>query len=104
MRFKKFYSIHEDMELKDLDGDFVKSALRLKAFTLKSQDLKTTKYKKEIQDIYNSTLTFADSDGFLFWARDKDGFSDNSLITASCSVHISLKIYEKIDSDPENSI
>ena len=55
MRFKKFYSIHEDMELKDLDGDFVKSALRLKAFTLKSQDLKTTKYKKEIQFVVRTT-------------------------------------------------
>ena len=39
------------------------------------------KYKKEIQDIYNSTLTFADSDGFLFWAKDKDGFSDNPKFT-----------------------
>ena len=54
------------------------------------------KYKKELQAIYKSTLDFADSDGFLFWAKDKDGFSDNSLITASCSVHISLKTYEKI--------
>ena len=53
-------------------------------------------YRKEIQAIYNSTLAFADSDGFLFWAKDKDGFSDNSLITASCSVHISLKTYENI--------
>ena len=54
------------------------------------------KYKKEIQSIYNSTLSFADSEGFLFWAKDEDGYSDNSLITASCSVHISLKTYEKI--------
>ena len=54
------------------------------------------KYKKEIQSIYNSTLAFADSKGFLFWAKDEDGYSDNSLITASCSVHISLKTYEKI--------
>ena len=49
------------------------------------------KYKNKIQDIYNSTLAFADSEGFLFWAKDEDGYSDNSLITASCSVHISLK-------------
>lgn len=55
MRFKRLYSILEDMELKDLDGDFVKNALRLKAFTLKSQDLKTTKYKKEIQFVVRST-------------------------------------------------
>ena len=41
------------------------------------------KYKKEIQSIYNSTLAFADSEGFLFWAKDEDGYSDNSLITAS---------------------
>ncbi len=54
------------------------------------------KYKKQIQAIYNSTLAFADSEGFLFWAKNENGFSDNSLITASCSVHISLKTYEKI--------
>ena len=53
-------------------------------------------YKNKIQDIYNATLAFADSEGFLFWAKDEGGYSDNSLITASCSVHISLKTYEKI--------
>ena len=55
MRFKRFYSLHEEVELSDLDGDFVKNALRLKAFTLKSQDLKTTKFKKEIQFIVRAT-------------------------------------------------
>ena len=55
MRFKKFFTLLEDVELKDLDGDFVKSALRLKAFTIKSQDLKTTKYKKEIQFVVRTT-------------------------------------------------
>ena len=54
------------------------------------------KYKKQIQTIYETTLAFADSQGFLFWAKDEKGFSDNSLLTASCSVHISLKIFEKI--------
>lgn len=53
-------------------------------------------YKKQIQTIYKTTLAFADSQGFLFWAKDEKGFSDNSLVTASCSVHISLKIFEKI--------
>ena len=55
MRFKKYVKIHESIEIDDLDGDFVKSALRLKAFTLKSQDLKTTKYKKEIQFVVRTT-------------------------------------------------
>ena len=47
MKFKKFFTLLEDVELEDLDGDFVKKALRLKAFTLKSQDLKTTNHKKK---------------------------------------------------------
>ena len=66
MRFKKFFTLLEDVELKDLDGDFVKSALRLKAFTIKSQDLKTTKYKKEIQFVVRTTWFPNDFTKFLF--------------------------------------
>jgi hypothetical protein len=55
MRFKKFHKLFEEIELNDLDGEFVKKALRLKTFSITSKDLASTKYKKEIQFIVRTS-------------------------------------------------
>jgi hypothetical protein len=51
MRFKRFFNLQEEMELRDLNGDFLKKAMRLKTFSLTSKDLQFLKYKNEIQFI-----------------------------------------------------
>lgn len=55
MRFKKFQQLLEEIELSDLDGDFIKKALKLKTFSITSKDLQSTKYKKEIQFVVRTT-------------------------------------------------
>ena len=68
------------------------------------------KHRDLIHEIYKSTKTFQNLDGFYHWAKDKNGFSDNSLITSTCSIELSRRAYnqlceilgdsEKIDSKP----
>lgn len=55
MRFKNFHRLYEEVALNDLDGDFVKKALKLKAFSITSKDIKSLKYKKEIQFVVRTT-------------------------------------------------
>lgn len=47
--------LFEDMEIGDLDADFIKDALRLKSFNLSSRVLQSNTYKKEIQFIVRMT-------------------------------------------------
>ena len=39
------------------------------------------KYQKKLKLIFEGMMKFKDKDGLFFWALDKKGFADNSLIT-----------------------
>ena len=54
-------------------------------------DLITSDIKSKIKIIFDQLDRFRDTDGYYNWARDKNGFCDNSLITASMSIFLSLK-------------
>ena len=54
--------------------------------------------KSQIKIIFDQLHEFKDSEGYYFWARDEKGFSDNSLITASMSIFLSLKAFDKFSS------
>lgn len=53
-------------------------------------------FRKQIHLIYAALKKFKGEDGFYFWAQDENGFSDNSLITATCSIELSRRAYNKI--------
>jgi hypothetical protein len=55
MRFKKYLNLQEEIELRDLNGDFLKKALRLKTFSITSKDLQFLEHKKEIQFVVRTT-------------------------------------------------
>jgi len=46
--------------------------------------------------IFSSLLDFMDEDGMYYWSKDDNGYSDNSLITASMSIAISVRAYSSI--------
>ncbi len=52
---------------------------------------KVTEFESKIETIFNRLKNFKDKDGYYFWAKDKNGYSDNSLITATMSIFLSLK-------------
>jgi len=54
-------------------------------------DLITSDIKSKIKIIFDQLDRFRDTDGYYNWARDKNGLCDNSLITASMSIFLSLK-------------
>ena len=52
---------------------------------------KKSNFKEKIDLIFNELNNFRDEDGYYFWAKDKKGYSDNSLITATMSILLSIK-------------
>lgn len=54
------------------------------------------KFRTEIHKIYGALKNFKNGDGFYYWAFDDNGYSDNSLITATCSIELSRRAYNKI--------
>ena len=54
------------------------------------------KYLPQLTTIFSSLLDFMDADGMYYWSKDDDGYSDNSLITASMSIAISVQAYTSI--------
>jgi hypothetical protein len=65
------------------------------ALLMGRDDLVNDYLKSKIQIIFDQLLNFKDSDGYYYWAIDKNGFSDNSLITASMSIFLSLMALDK---------
>ena len=64
---------------------------------LVDQDLDYLKsFRTQIHFIYATLKKFKAEDGFYFWAQDESGFSDNSLITATCSIELSRRAYNRI--------
>ena len=59
----------------------------------KSQDyLKLLDERKilKLEEIFRKLNNFCDDDGYYFWAKDNNGYSDNSLVTATMSIILSL--------------
>lgn len=54
------------------------------------------KLSKKLKQIYKGTSLFKDDDGYFYWAKNSNGYLDNSLITASCSIELSRRAYERI--------
>ena len=58
-------------------------------------DLLNPYIKSQLKVIFAQLDKFKDSEGYYYWAKDTKGFSDNSLITASMSIFLSLKAFDK---------
>jgi len=59
----------------------------------KEQDYKkilTNEQLLKLENIFEVLDDFKDEDGYFYWAKDSNGYSDNSLITASMSIFLSL--------------
>ena len=54
------------------------------------------KISNELKNIYVGMKSFKDDDGYFYWAKSSKGYSDNSLITATCSVELSRRAYKYI--------
>ncbi|GIS46890.1 MAG: hypothetical protein Ct9H90mP19_1270 [Gammaproteobacteria bacterium] len=55
------------------------------------------KISNQLRTIYGGMKSFKDNDGFfLFGEKKTEGYADNSLITASCSVELSRRAYKYI--------
>jgi hypothetical protein len=63
----------------------------MQAVLMGRDDLITPNIKSKINIIFDQLDNFKDSDGYYSWAKDSNGLSDNSLITASMSIFLSLK-------------
>ena len=49
----------------------------------------------KLENIFEVLDDFKDQDGYFYWAKDSNGYSDNSLITASMSIFLSLVAKDK---------
>ena len=49
----------------------------------------------KLEKIFEALNDFKDQDGYFYWAKDSNGYSDNSLITASMSIFLSLAAKDK---------
>ncbi|NDE95189.1 MAG: hypothetical protein EB063_02755, partial [Proteobacteria bacterium] len=64
----------------------------------KEQDYKkilTNEQLLKLENIFEVLDDFKDEDGYFYWAKDSNGYSDNSLITASMSIFLSLVAKDK---------
>jgi hypothetical protein len=64
----------------------------------KEQDYKkilTNEQLLKLENIFEVLDDFKDEDGYFYWAKDSNGYSDNSLITASMSIFLSLIAKDK---------
>jgi hypothetical protein len=49
-----------------------------------------------LSKVYKGMKDFQDEEGYFFWAKNENGFVDNSLITATCSLELSRRAFFKI--------
>ena len=49
----------------------------------------------KLENIFEVLDDFKDEDGYFYWAKDSNGYSDNSLITASMSIFLSMVAKDK---------
>ena len=64
----------------------------------KEQDYKkilTNEQLLKLENIFEALNDFKDEDGYFYWAKDSNGYSDNSLITASMSIFLSMVAKDK---------
>ena len=50
----------------------------------------------KLNKIFEALKNFQDKDGFYYWAKNDDGYSDNSLITATMSIYLSITAKESL--------
>ena len=50
----------------------------------------------KLNKIFKALKNFQDKDGFYYWAKNDDGYSDNSLITATMSIYLSITAKESL--------
>ena len=55
----------------------------------------TDKNESNLKEIFNQLAAFKDSEGYYYWAKNKNNFDDNSLITASMSIFLSIAAYKE---------
>ena len=67
----------------------------MQAVLMGRDDLLNPYIKSQLKVIFAQLDKFKDSEGYYYWAKDTKGFSDNSLITASMSIFLSLKAFDK---------
>ena len=62
----------------------------MQAMLIKDEESFPKEYSPQINKIFDQLENFKDDDGYYYWAKDKKGLSDNSLITATMSILLSL--------------
>ena len=62
----------------------------MQAMLIKDEESFPKEYSPQINNIFDQLENFKDDDGYYYWAKDKKGLSDNSLITATMSILLSL--------------
>jgi hypothetical protein len=62
----------------------------MQAMLIRDEESFPKKYSPQINNIFDQLENFKDDDGYYYWAKDKKGLSDNSLITATMSILLSL--------------
>ena len=55
----------------------------------------TSEQLLKLENIFEALNDFKDEDGYFYWAKDSNGYSDNSLITASMSIFLSMVAKDK---------
>ena len=86
--FQKQQSVHEHFELHH--PPYLAVALLQYFYTTNDKRILLDNLEV-IRGIAKKTLEARDEYGYFFWARDKKGLLDNSLITATSSIYLSLK-------------
>ena len=62
----------------------------MQAMLIRDEESFPKEYSPQINKIFDQLENFKDDDGYYYWAKDKKGLSDNSLITATMSILLSL--------------
>lgn len=55
----------------------------------------TNEQLHKLENVFEALNDFKDDDGYFYWAKDNNGYSDNSLITASMSIFLCLVLKDK---------
>lgn len=58
----------------------------------------------KLNKIFKGLKNFQDKDGFYYWAKNDDGYYDNSLITATMSIYISIMAKEFLAPDLKTNL
>ena len=85
--FKNQQSVHNHFE--SHHAPYIVLPL-MQAMLIRDEESFPKEYSPQINKIFDQLENFKDDDGYYYWAKDKKGLSDNSLITATMSILLSL--------------